>query len=200
MQGANAAPVVVRPVDDAMWPDVERLLDARGSVRGCWCMFFRQTPQQRRTEWGEGNRQALCQLVRDGTEPGLVAYRDEEPVGWVSIAPREQYSRLDRSPISKRVDDEPVWALVCLYVPRRHRGTGVARAMVRAAVDYAERREARHVEAYPMDDTLGPVGADAAYHGLVSLLESEGFVEVARRRSNRPVLRRRVSARRASAP
>ncbi len=154
-------------------------------------MFFRQTPQERReTEWGEGNRQALRALVDEGRRPGLVAYRDGTPVGWVSVAPRAEYSRLDRSPVSKPVDDLPVWSLVCLYVGGEHRGTGVARELVRGALEFARKAGARTVEAYPVDDTMGPVPADDAYHGLVSLLAAEGFAEVARRTPKRPVMRR----------
>jgi GNAT superfamily N-acetyltransferase len=181
--------VVVRPVDRVDWSDVEAVLGGQGSVRGCWCMFFRQSPQERRTEWGEGNRAALKDLVVTGTRPGLLAYRGATPVGWVSVAPRDQYQRLDRSPITKRVDDEPVWSLVCLYVPREYRGAGVSRALVRGAVEHAWRQGAGAVEAYPVDDVDGSVPADAAYHGLVSVLAAVGFVEVARRQPRRPVMR-----------
>jgi GNAT superfamily N-acetyltransferase len=181
--------VTVRPATAEVWSDVETLLGVRGSARGCWCMFFRQSPQQRRTDWGEGNRLALARLVESGGPPGLLAYRAGTPVGWVSIAPRDVYVRLDRSPISKRLDDQPVWAMVCLFVTRTARGTGVARALLRSAVDFARDQGAQLVEAYPVDDTMGPVTADDAYHGLVSLLSSEGFCEVARRSPRRPVMR-----------
>ncbi|NKI40518.1 GNAT family N-acetyltransferase [Streptomyces physcomitrii] len=181
------------PATPACWPDVEELLGRRGAVKGCWCMFFRLTPAERRTRWGEGNRLALRALVDEGREPGLLVYREGLPAGWVSLAPREEFGRLDRSPVSKPVDDRPVWSLVCLYVAREHRGHGVARQLVRAAVEFARERGARTVEAYPVDDTLGPVGADDAYHGLVSLLTQEGFAEVARRAPKRPVLRRELN-------
>ncbi|WP_327681053.1 hypothetical protein [Streptomyces sp. NBC_00467] len=49
------------------------------------------------------------------------------------------------------------------------------------------------MEAYPVDDTMGPVGADEAFHGLVSLLTAEGFTEVARRTAKRPVMRRQLT-------
>lgn len=183
-------PTAIRPATPQRWPDVEVVPDQRGGVKGCWCMFFRQTPEQRRAASDDGNRKALAALVEADARPGLLAYRGDVPVGWVSVAPREAYSRLDRSPISRPVDARPVWALVCLYVPRAHRGAGVARALVRGAVDYARERGASIVEAYPVDEDLGPVSADHAYHGLVGLLRSEGFEEVARRRAKRPVMRR----------
>lgn len=183
----------MRPATAEVWSDVQTLLGVRGSVAGCWCMFFRQTPQQRRTDWGDGNRRALHRLVEAGAEPGLVGYRAGEPVGWASIAPRSDYSRLDRSPISKPVDDQPVWSLVCLFVARSARGTGVARSLLRAATVHARDGGADLIEAYPVDDTIGPVSADDAYHGLVSLLASEGYHEVARRSPKRPVMRQSVA-------
>ncbi|GAA5074807.1 GNAT family N-acetyltransferase [Streptomyces similanensis] len=185
----KAAATVAGP---AAWADVETLLGQRGSVKGCWCMFFRQTPQERRTEWGEGNRRALKELVDGGRAPGLVVHRDGEPAGWCSVAPRAEYSRLDRSPVTKPVDDTEVWSLVCLYVHPRHRGAGVARELVRAAVEHARGRGAAVLEAYPVDEALGPVPTDAAYHGLVGLLAAEGFEEVARRTPKRPVMRLRL--------
>ncbi|MEJ2287815.1 MAG: GNAT family N-acetyltransferase [Deinococcales bacterium] len=188
------AQIAVRPATQARWPDVERVLDQRGAVKGCWCMFFRSEPQAWRSHSGEENRLALGRLVEKGAAPGLLAYRDGVPVGWVSVAPREQFPRLDRSPISPRFDAQPVWALVCLYVPRPFRGAGVARALVRGAVAYARQRGAEIVEAYPVDDTLGPVSADHAYHGLVTLLRAERFEEVARRTARRPLMRLRLGA------
>lgn len=181
----------VRPATPERWQDVERVLGQRGSVKGCWCMFFRESSEERRSLWGEGNRRALKGLVDAGRVPGLLAFGEDGPVGWVSVAPREEFQRLDRSPVSRRIDERAVWALVCLYVLPGRRGAGVARALVRGAVGYARRHGAAIVEAYPVDDTLGPVGADAAYHGLVTLLRSEGFEEVARRTPKRPVMRLR---------
>jgi GNAT superfamily N-acetyltransferase len=180
------------PATSDIWSDIECVLGQRGSVKGCWCMFFRQTPTQRRMNWGDGNRAELRALIDAGQRPGLVAYRSGFPAGWCSIAPRAEYSMLDRSPVTRPVDEEPVWSLVCLYVIRRHRGHGVARALVKAAVAEARSRGAAIVEAYPLDDTLGPVPTDAAYHGWLTLFAGEGFTEVARYARNRPVMRRQT--------
>jgi GNAT superfamily N-acetyltransferase len=178
-----------RPVD---WPDVQQLFDRGGQVKGCWCMWFRQTAATFRANWGRGNREALRDLVADGREPGLIAYLDGRPIGWCSVAPRADYPRLASSVIAKPVDDTPVWCLTCLYVIPGERGAGVTRKLVRAACAHVARHGGTTAEAYPVDDTLGPVAADDAYHGVVSLLRSEGFTEVARPTPKRPVLRRGV--------
>jgi GNAT superfamily N-acetyltransferase len=185
--------ITVRPATPATWPAVEQLLGQQtGGVAGCWCMFFRLARSEFNAGEGTGNRKAFKALVDDGPPPGLVAFTGDEPAGWAAIAPRGEYSRLDRSPIAKPVDEQPVWSLVCLFVPPSHRGKGVARALVRAACEYAAEQGADVVEAYPVDDTLGKVTADEAYHGLVSLLSAEQFTEVARRLPKRPVMRRAV--------
>jgi GNAT superfamily N-acetyltransferase len=176
------------------WPDVEHLFRRGGQVKGCWCMWFRQSAAAFRANWGKGNREALRELVADGREPGLIAYRDGRPIGWCSVAPRAEYPRLASSLIAKPVDDTAVWCLTCLYVIPGERRAGVTRELVRAACAHVAARGGTTVEAYPVDDTLGPVPADDAYHGVVSLLCSEGFSEVARPTPKRPVVRRSVPA------
>ena len=60
----------------------------------------------------QANRAALKALVDAGHPPGLIGYRGKVPVAWVSIGPREEYSRLKRSPVIKAVDEQPVWSIV----------------------------------------------------------------------------------------
>ncbi|MFL6138105.1 MAG: GNAT family N-acetyltransferase [Frankiaceae bacterium] len=188
----------VHPVSPKRWPDVEALLGQGGAVRGCWCMHFRGKGAELHASWGAGNRAKLKGMVDEGKVPGLLAYLDGAPAGWCSVAPREEYGRLLRSPITRREDDVPVWSLVCLFVDPAHRGKGVATALVRAAVDYARSTGATTIEAYPVDDRLGPVHPDSGYHGVVSLLEPAGFREVARRRPRRPRMEVSVGDRRSS--
>jgi GNAT superfamily N-acetyltransferase len=186
--------IEVRVARPDSWPDVEQVLGHGGSVKGCWCMWFRTTGAERRQMWGDGNRQALAGLVQSGQEPGLVAYLGGEPAGWCSVRPRAEYSALARSTVARPVDESPVWSLVCLYVVPGSRRRGVARELVRAAGEYAASQGGQILEAYPLDDSMRPVSAAAAFHGTVSLLREEGFTEVARHTPTRPVMRRDVSS------
>ncbi len=188
------AGVDVRPVTPSRWKDLERFFAPNGMTRTCWCMWWRMPSKDFDKAPPAGKRSGLRELVRGRRTPGLLAYRDGDPVGWVSVAPREEFGRLERSPTLKRVDDKPVWSIVCFYIDRKHRGEGVARALLDAAVDHAAGRGAKIVEGYPVDQTVRDYPAAEAYTGSLSLFESAGFKEVARQ-GKRPVVRRAVRRR-----
>ncbi len=82
-------------------------------------------------------------LVDSGQVPGLIGYKDGRPIGWISLGPREDYRRLERSLVAKRVDDKPVWSIVCFFVDPKERGKGVMEALLKGAIDYA-RSQAPH--------------------------------------------------------
>ena len=174
------------------WADLETLFAKPGGsiVRGCWCMFYRRSGS------GHGDaRQALCDLVAGGTVPGLVGYVDDDPVGWISLGPREEYDKLRRSPVMKPVDDADVWSVVCTYVARTHRGQGLQHRLLAAALDHARDNGVRLVEAYPVDKPERSHD-DFMFFGSRSLYERAGFHEVVRRSPTRVVMRRRLRPRR----
>jgi len=182
-------PVTVRPLTPARWPDLEALFGARGACAGCWCMFWRQTQSEFLRLKGEGNRRSFRQLVESGANPGLIAYAGRTPVGWCALAPREDYTRLERSRILAPVDDTPVWSVVCFFVARQHRRRGITTALLRAAGEYAKRRGARILEGYPVEPAKGPVPDVFVYTGIASAFRAAGFEEAARRSKTRPIMR-----------
>jgi guanylate cyclase len=114
---------------------------------------------------GEPNRRALEALIRSGEVPGILAYHQGRPVGWCSVAPRERCPVLDRSPNLKAVDGEPVWSIVCFFIPRQHRRRGLSGHLIRAAVRYALSKGAPAVEAYPLDPRHSAGRPGAAFTG-----------------------------------
>ena len=175
----------VHPATKDRWGDLVSLFD-RPIVRTCFCMFYRKTGS---TGVGSQNRKAMRALVNRGTVPGLIGYDEGVPVAWVSLAPREDYAKLRRSPIMKPVDDRPVWSIVCFFVDQDARGRGLAEGMLKAAVDHARSNGARLLEAYPVD-SVERTHPDDMFFGAKSMYDRAGFREVARRRSTRPVMRR----------
>jgi GNAT superfamily N-acetyltransferase len=180
----------VFPVTAERWTDLERLLGPRGASGGCWCMWWRLSASEFRLNKGDGNRAGLRAIVEAGREPGLIAYRDGQPAGWCSVAPRPEFVRLEKSRTLKPVDDQPVWSVTCFFIGRGHRRSGVATALLRAAASHARARGARILEGYPDDPRAGRLPDAFAWRGLVSMFRAAGFVEVARRSPGRPIMRK----------
>jgi GNAT superfamily N-acetyltransferase len=184
--------IAVRPATVDRWADVEAVFNGRGCsvARRCWCMFYRT---ESRSGFGllkhaDRNRRALKALAKKDPPPGLVAYRGETAVGWISLGPREDYRKLARSPVMKPVDAARVWSIICFVVPSEHRRQGVAKALLDGAIRYARKRRVKILEAYPVDKR-GACADESLWFGPMSIYAAAGFHEVARRKPTRPVVR-----------
>ena len=183
------ATVKVRPLTAKNWPDLEKLFGPRGACAGCWCMTYRLSHSTWKKQQGEKNRRAFQRIVASGVPTGVLAYLGKEPVGWCAVAPREDFPALDRSRVLARVDDAPVWSIVCFFVARGMRHRGMTSDLIEAAVRYARRNGARIVEAYPVEPGAGGTADAFAFTGLASAFRRAGFVEAARRSPRRAVYR-----------
>jgi GNAT superfamily N-acetyltransferase len=152
-------------------------------------MYYRKSGGSGGVGVAEVNRKAMKSLVDRGIVPGLIGYEDGSPVGWISLGPRRDYAKLQRSPVMKPVDDKPVWSIVCFFVDARARGRGASEALLRAGIDYARSQGATLLEAYPVDkpERSNP---DFMWFGSKRIYDRAGFKEVARRKETRPVVRR----------
>lgn len=177
------------PLTAERWQDLATLFGERGAYSGCWCMWWRLTRSQFERQKGEGNRQALEQIVAGGDVPGLLAYAGGQPAAWCAVAPRERYPALERSRTLKRIDDAPVWSIVCFFVAKPFRHRGLTAALLRAAVAYAAEHGAQIVEGYPIEPENPDVPPFASYLGVASTFRRAGFIEV-RRHSRRGVTMR----------
>ena len=165
------------------------LFGTHGACGGCWCMFWRLTRsqfEQNCRNCGEANRQTLHTLVQSGVVPGLVGYQASQPVAWVSVAPREDFSSLERSRTLKRLDDQAVWSIVCFYVAKSARKSGCMLTAIRAAVEYARRNGAKLVEAYPTVVDKHHAPGDLYMGSLATFLKA-GFTDVEMRGAHRIV-------------
>ena len=109
----------------------------------------------------------------------------DEPVGWVSLGPREEFPPLLRSLQYRPREEgggEVVWSLVCFVVDKPARGSGVAAALLDAAVEHAFANGATSLEAYPHKTER------VNYMGHVELFGRAGFRHV-RETSKRVVMR-----------
>ncbi|TCO65612.1 acetyltransferase (GNAT) family protein [Actinocrispum wychmicini] len=190
--------MTVRVVEltERTWPALESLFGPNGAVAGCWCMWFRKTSPEFKRDSGEANREDARKLAESDEPAGLLAIEGTTAVGWVAVAPRPVYRRLDRSPIARPVDPAEdlsrVWSVTCFFIHRSARGRGVARTLLDEAVRHAVRHGAWIVEAYPVDTQSGTMSSGELYHGTLSMFTDAGFTLVERRGTRRGLVRKTV--------
>ena len=175
------------PLTGQRWDDFELLFGPNGACAGCWCAWFLMTNREFKESGKEGHRQLLRSLVGSGVEPGIIAYADGKPAGWVALAPRERYKRLATSEHLGPVDDKPVWVIPCFFIHRDYRRLGMMERLLSAAIEYARSKGVETLEAFPLD-VEGKMSALQMYTGKSSVFYKLGFKEVARR-DYRPILR-----------
>jgi len=177
------------PLTADRWDDLETLFGVRGACGGCWCMLWRLKRSEFEKQKGDKNKVAFKAVVDSGDVPGILAYANGNPIGWCAIAPRETYQALERSRVLKRLDDKPVWSIVCLFIAKPYRRKGVSVQLLRAAADYVRKRGGSIVEGYPVEPRTGAMPDAFAWTGLASAFRQSGFTECARRSDTRPIMR-----------
>jgi len=187
------------PLTPERWSDLLRLFEHHGNPGYCWCMLWRLPSAEYAALDSPARRQALECRVQAGTPTGIIGYLNDEPVGWCSIAPRETYTRLERSKTMPRVDVKPVWSIVCFFIKRTMRGRGVRSRLLHDAVAYAREQGAAIVEAYPVGPHTGTEGAvvqpkSYTYMGTYRLYEEAGFTTVRDLPNGRRIMRKMLDS------
>jgi GNAT superfamily N-acetyltransferase len=151
-------------------------------------MWWRQSSSEWQKRRGSDRKEALKTIAFQGKVPGILAYSDGQPIGWCSISPREDFHRLERSRTLKRVDNQPVWSVVCFFVAKQFRGKGISTKLLKAAVKYAGEHGAEIIEGYPsrskerLQDTV-------VYTGLASMFLKAGFIDLGSISKTRTIMR-----------
>ncbi|MEI7846097.1 MAG: GNAT family N-acetyltransferase [Chloroflexota bacterium] len=152
-------------------------------------MFWKITGKDYHLVTGDGTHQMQKSQVEQGVIPGILAYDDGVPVGWIAVEPRNEYPRLARSRVLKPVDDAEVWSVTCFFTARSHRRKGITVELLREAIKYVSSRGGKIIEGYP----VAPKGDNApdvfVFTGLPGAFLKAGFTEVARFSPTRPIFR-----------
>lgn len=183
-----------RPLTPDTWDDFAALVEAHNGVwGGCWCMGFH--PEG----FGAGpedNRRAKLAHVRAGTVHQILVYADGACVGWCQFGtPADLPNIKNTKAYGKELDRLPDWRIGCIFTAGRHRGRGVARAAVTAALDAIRAAGGGLVEAYPEQSEDRPPQRGAYFHtGPEELYAGLGFTRVRRIAKWRWVMRLEVPA------
>ncbi len=151
-------------------------------------MFWKLRGKDYSENTGDSARQLQKSIVDSKTVPGLLAYSEGYPVGWIAVEPRSHYPKLAYSRALKPVDDQEVWSITCFFVEKKHRRKNITVELLKAAIEHVKKNGGQIVEGYPVDvKTAQP--APFVFTGTASAFKQAGFREVARNSPSRPIFR-----------
>lgn len=189
--------IQIIPATSSRFDDVEHALTGGGDGGSCWCQWWMLRNKDFDSTTNEERRDLLRHDLEAQPASALLAYVDGEAAGWVKVAPRTEQPRLANTRLfqasPESFDDASVWAITCFVVRREHRGLGLSRALLDAAVEHARTHGARVIEAYPIDTGATKTSPNDLFHGALSSFLDAGFDEVARPKETRPIVELRVA-------
>ena len=143
----------------------------------CWCLTYRLPAKENKALTGPARGKRVAEMLQKGPI-GVLAYDEDEVVGWAAVAPRSE-TTFDRSRTIPRVDDADVWCVWCIRVKPGHRGKGISHHLLAGAAAYARGNGAAILEGYPLDNEGKTINTTMAYVGTKALFEKAGFQKVA---------------------
>lgn len=175
------------------WSRFTELFGEHGASGNCWCMYYRLDNKSfKEGQKNGGNYEKMHELVKHGKQVGLLCFLGEKAVGWCALSPREDFIRLEKSRIHKRLDDEPVWSVPCFYIDKKYRDSGVSGDMLRGAIRFAEENGIKILEGYPAIPVKDRIPDAFAWYGIYGTFEKAGFEVEDNKSPNRPLMRYHV--------
>jgi GNAT superfamily N-acetyltransferase len=172
-----------KPVTKATKADFVALFEAPSGPSYCWCMWTRITKEEaKQGKEGKARKPFMLERIDKRVTVGLLAYDSGEPVGWVSVAPRDTFTHVGGP---EAEPEQKIWSITCMYLKRTYRGQGLAHQLIDAAVKFARKRKADILEAYAVE----PDSPSYRNMGFIPAYEEAGFEKVEAMGTRRTVMR-----------
>ncbi len=173
----------------ATWNQYEELMGEKGGCGNCWCMYFRLPYKEFQSNKPYGNKVLAKKLVQKGKPVGLIGFMGDQPVGWIALAPREDYPRIENARTLKRIDAKPVWSITCFFIKKEFRKKGLSGELIKGAVAFAKMKKIRILEAYPAIPYAANVPHAFLWVGVLSSFKRNGFKVVRQSGKSRAMVR-----------
>lgn len=128
----QSVPYATRPLDTSTWDAFAELVERNNGVYGgCWCVAFHTAYQREISD----NRALKEQLVRAGQAHAALVFDEQGLVqGWCQYGSPDELGLRHRVEYRKDPPPPARWRITCVFVDKRHRSQGVARAGLEGAL------------------------------------------------------------------
>ncbi len=142
----------------------------------CYCRFYYSDCSQK--EWmarsGDENRAEAMQCIKEGCQRGYLAFDGERCIGWCSANDARSFTRLQED-IEHQIKGKKVGCVICFVIHNEYRGKGVARQLLRQAVQDFAAQGFDAVLALPIESQTAP---QKQYRGTLHMYQEQGFQEI----------------------
>lgn len=164
----------IRPLDASTWDLFADLVERNNGIfGGCWCLGFHPEGGQRGLD-----RRALKQdrVRTDRAHAALVLDEAGAVQGWCQYGDTAELTRIKhRRAYETSPPPAPDWRITCIFVDKRHRGQGVARAALAGALDQIAHAGGGLVEAISEVTAGRQAPGRFLFSATVELFEQYGF-------------------------
>ena len=182
--------LTIEPLTRKNWGQFIQLFGNKGACGNCWCMYYRLNKSEfKEGKVDDGNKNAMKELVWENKPAGILGFYDGQAIAWCAFAPREDFIKLEKSRVHKRIDDKMVWSIPCFFIEKSFRRLGVSVALLKGVLEYARENGIEIIEAYPTIPTQEKLPDSFAWIGLYTSFERAGFEIADRTSKNRPMVR-----------
>ena len=162
-----------RPLEASTWDAFVELVERNNGVYGgCWCIGFHSEYQR-----GVSDPRTLKeQLVRAGRAHAALVF-DEQGVaqGWCQYGSPDELGLKHHREYAKDPPPRARWRITCIFVDKRHRGHGIARAGLEGALTQLTTAGGGLVEAISEVSAGREAQGRFLFSATVELFEQYGF-------------------------
>jgi len=167
---------MTRPLDASTWDAFAELVERNNGIYGgCWCIVHH--PEYER---GVSDPRTLKrQLVHEGRAHAALVFDESGHVqGWCQYGRKDELLLKHRREYDKEPPAAAAWRIACIFVDKRHRRHGVARAALEGALGQIAAAGGGLVEAVS-EVTLGRKAQDRfLFSGTAELFEELDFTRI----------------------
>jgi GNAT superfamily N-acetyltransferase len=162
-----------RPLDTSTWDAFTELVERNNGVYGgCWCVAFHTAYEREISD----NRALKEQLVRTGQAHAALVFDDQgRAQGWCQYGTTDELTLRHGREYRREPPPPARWRITCIFVDRRHRGQGIARAGLEGALSQIAAAGGGLVEAISETTAGREAQGRFLFSATVELFEQFGF-------------------------
>lgn len=174
----------IERISEKNFNDFEQLT-CRQAHGGCYCSFWHQKWasmedwEKCQKETPEVNRKIVYEKMRSGFHVGVLAYKGDELLAWISIGPLTDFYWTWKRVVQVGEKSNSVAAITCFTIISDKRGQGLQAEVLNALKAYGHEQGWKAIEGYPFDESaLEKHKQDVIWPGLAKGFSKAGFERI----------------------